>query len=78
MVVEAGVARLPPRVQPALGVVVAPEKLEGPGPAAVERREVDELGRRAGQGGALVRGEIVPAGRKSLEAGRVDHCLILT
>ena len=77
MVVEAGVARLPPCVQPALGVVVAPEELEGPGAAAVERREVDELGRSAGQSGTFVRGEIVLAGRESLEAGRVDHRLIL-
>ena len=77
MVVEAGVARLPPCVQPALGVVVAPEKLEGPGAAAVEGREVDELGRGAGQSGAFRRGEIVLAGRESLEGGRVDHCLIL-
>ena len=48
-----------------------------PGAAAVEGREVDELGRRAGQSGAFGGGEIVPAGSNSLEAGRVDHCLIL-
>jgi len=77
VVMEAGVARLPSRVEPGLGMAVAPEQLERPGPAAVERNKVDELGCRASQSRALVRREIVLAGRQGLETGGVDHYFIL-
>jgi hypothetical protein len=43
VVVEAGVAGLPPQVEPGLGVLAAPEELERTLPAALEAGEVNEL-----------------------------------
>ena len=77
MVVKAGVPRLPPCVEPGFRVLVAPEELERAFAAAFESGEVDELGRRAGEGGTLLGSENMIRSRQRFVAVSIDHDLIL-
>jgi len=77
VVVESGIARRPPLIEPALRVLVAPEQLERPVTVALERTDLDELGSRASELHALVRREIALAERESFEACTVGHGGIL-
>ena len=70
VIVESGVPSLPPRVQPRLAVVVAPEQLERARATAGEPARVDARGCRPCELGAFVRvkrtagvGEVLPVRR---------------
>ena len=77
VVVEARVTRIPPRVQPGLRVVGAPQQLEGTLSLPVEGGEVDEQGCRSRECSALLGSEVPVGERQRFEAGNVDHGLIL-
>ena len=73
VVVEPGVARLPPQVEPGLGVRCPPEELEGALSRALERVELDQSGRGLCERGALVRGQVVIRVLERVEAAEVQH-----
>jgi glucarate dehydratase len=77
VIVVAGVARLPPQVQPAFRVLVAPEQLERAVPAAIEGRDIDEPGGGLREIRALFWGELAAGGRERLESLSPGHAFIL-
>ena len=77
VVMEARVARLPPRVEPGLRVRASPEELEGALARSVESGEVDEPRRCPGKSSALVGPKVVVVSGERLETGCVDHGAIL-
>jgi glucarate dehydratase len=77
VVVESRVARLPPLVEPRLGVGVPPEELEGALSSSFERGKIDEPCRFPRQRGAVVRGKVVIRALERLETGGVEHGFIL-
>jgi hypothetical protein len=78
MVVEAGVAWLPPGVEPRFRMIGAPEELERALTASLECREVDEVGGGSSESGALLGGEYAGGGGESIETSPIDHGVILT
>jgi len=77
VVVEAGVTRLPPLIEPGLRMLVSPEELERAFATPLERREVDELGRGAGKSSAFLGRQVMVRRRQSFEAASIDHGFIL-
>ena len=77
VVVESGVARLPPGVEPPLRVLVSPQELERPFALALERRDVDDLCSRSREARALLGREVLAGTRQCLEARSIDHRCIL-
>ena len=55
VVVVAGVARLPPQIEPRLRMIIAPQQHRFTGAGAVEPPGIDERGRQPGPFGAFVR-----------------------
>ena len=77
VVMEARVPRLPPRVEPCLRVLVAPEELERPFPATLESAQLDTLRRGAREGHALLGSEVVVRERRWFDAVEIGHGFIL-
>src|SRR5207249_7365434 len=79
VVVESGVARLPPGVEPPLRVLVSPQELERPFALALEleRRDVDDLCSRSREARALLGREVLAGSRQCIEARSIDHRCIL-
>ena len=75
MVVEACVSRLPPRVEPRLRVLVAPEELGRPRAATVECIQFDPLRRRAGESHTFLGSEVVIRGLRCFDAVELGHAL---
>src|SRR5690349_13460454 len=77
VVMEAGVTRFPPRVEPGLRVVAAPQELEGPLAVSLECRDVDRVCRRACCRGAFLGREVSVGHGERLESCAIEHALIL-
>ena len=77
VVMEARVSRLPPRVEPRLRVLVAPQELERPFAATLEGAQLDTLRRGAREGYAFLGSEVVIRERRCCDAVEISHSFIL-
>ena len=77
VIMEARVSRLPPRVEPRLRVLVAPQELERPFAATLEGAQLDTLRRGAREGHAFLGSKVVIRERRCCDAVEIGHSFIL-